>query len=149
MSYTPASSNHRAEDSVIFIVGGDSAVELKEFVLCDLICSVVLVVSVVMNFEDLKEVNEDFIGDLSAIYHIWMSPSVKSLLKSPVGSNATVLSVILSESFINRDPSVRGQVPEDTVHELVNRDHSIVVSIERGEECLDVSIFQVKLEVLD
>jgi hypothetical protein len=59
------------------------------------------------------------------------------------------LCVILSESLINRDPSIGGQIPEDTVHEFVDRDHSIVVSIERGEECLDVSIFQVKLEVLD
>ena len=111
MSDTPASSDHRAEDSVILIVGGDCAVELEEFVFRDLICSVVLVVSVVMNFEDLKEVNEDLIGDFSAIDHIRVSPSVKGLLKSPVGSNATVLSVILSESFINRDPSVWGQVP--------------------------------------
>ena len=141
MSDTPASSYHRAEDSVILIVGGHSSVELEEFVLSDLICSVVLVVSVVMNFEDFKEVNEDLIGDFSAIDHIWVSPSIKSLLKSPVRCNATVLSVILLKSFINRDPSVWDQVSEDTVNEFIDRDHSIVVSIEGSEESLNVSIF--------
>ena len=94
-----------------------------------------------MNFEDFKEVNENLIGDFSAIDHIWMSLSIKSLLKSPVRSNTTVLSVVLFENFIYRDFSVRDQVSEDTVHEFIYRYHSIIVSVEGGEESLNVSIF--------
>jgi hypothetical protein len=72
-----------------------------------LISSGVIVEGVVVNFKDLKEVNKDFIGNLSSIDNIRMSLGIKCLFKGSVRSDSAVLGVVLSKSLLNSLSSIR------------------------------------------
>jgi hypothetical protein len=143
ISNTPASSDHRTENGIVFVVRRNSPVEFKELLFWDLISLFVTIESIVMDFEYLKEINKNFIRDLSSVNNIRMSSSIESLLESFVRSNAAILWIKLFESLFYSHLSLRVHLSQNSIHEFGYRNYTIIVSIKAVEKSLYISILKI------
>jgi hypothetical protein len=102
---------------------------------------------VVMDLEDFKEVNEDLVRYLSAINDIRVSLGIECLSESSIGSYPSSLCIKFLKSLLNRHLSLRIQLSKNSIHEFLNRNGAVSVTIEVAEESLNIGLLKVDLEI--